>query len=294
MDTTTGSDLATPGPPPAPRPRWRSATSCVPGDEDLPSFSRLGCVAHVDRLLDFMPDDDLRGLQGVLSAASFLPRLLIAGLLRWLEAGLWPPGPWAAPLRVVRMSLRGIVLRSTTRATPAPSYDGPGPLDVLSYRVAVAVEDGRPAGARNRDGAVASWEIESTRRRCSGSPPSAAGRRLRPDDGRTPWRRVPCRLHETQCASGSLSRRSGVAMLGETPGGPNLMNRRSFLAAAAAVAGSTTPAPAAEGGRRSATRRSARPTPARSSTTRRSSPSSATSSRSASRSAGTAPAPRRR
>ena len=82
----------------------------VPGDEDLPSFSRLGCVAHVDRLLDFMPDDDLRGLQGVLSAASFLPRFLVAGLLRWLEAGLWPPGPWAPPLRVVRMGLRGIVL----------------------------------------------------------------------------------------------------------------------------------------------------------------------------------------
>ena len=115
----------------------------VPGDEDLPSFSRLGCVAHVDRLLDFMPGDDLRGLQGVLSAASFLPRLLLAGLLQWLEAGLWPPGPWAAPLRVVRMSLRGVVLSLYYAGGTGPSYDGPRPLDVLAYRVAVAIEDGR-------------------------------------------------------------------------------------------------------------------------------------------------------
>jgi hypothetical protein len=117
----------------------------VPGDEDLPSFSRLGCVAHVDRRLDFMPDDDLRGLQGVLSAASFLPRFLVAGLLHWLEAGLWPPGPWAPPLRVVRLGLRGIVLSLYYSGGAGPSYDGPGPLDVLAYRVGVAVEDeGRP------------------------------------------------------------------------------------------------------------------------------------------------------
>jgi hypothetical protein len=118
----------------------------VPGDEDLPSFSRLGCVAHVDRLLDFMPDDDLRGLQGVLSAASVLPRFLVAALLRWLEAGLWPPGPWAPPLRVVRLGLRGIVLSLYYSGGAGPWYDGPGPLDVLSYRVGVAVEDvSRPA-----------------------------------------------------------------------------------------------------------------------------------------------------
>jgi hypothetical protein len=114
----------------------------VPGDEDLPSFSRLGCVAHVDRLLDFMPDDDLRGLQGVLSAVSLMPRFLVAGLLHWLEAGLWPPGPWASPLRVLRLGLRGIVLSLYYSGSAGPSYDGPGPLDVLSYRVGVAVEDG--------------------------------------------------------------------------------------------------------------------------------------------------------
>ena len=113
----------------------------VPGEEDFPSFSRLGCVAHVDRLLDFMPDDDLRGLQGVLSAASFLPRFLAAGLLHWLEAGLWPPGPWASPLRVLRFGLRGIVLSLYYSGGSGPSYDEPGPLDVLSYRVGVAVED---------------------------------------------------------------------------------------------------------------------------------------------------------
>ena len=44
------------------------------------------------------------------------------------------------------MGLRGIVLSLYYSGGSGPSYVGPGPLDVLSYRVGVAVEDvGRPA-----------------------------------------------------------------------------------------------------------------------------------------------------
>ena len=51
-----------------------------------------------------------------------------------------------SPLRAVRMGLRGIVLSLYYSGGSGPSYVGPGPLDVLSYRVGVAVEDvGRPA-----------------------------------------------------------------------------------------------------------------------------------------------------
>ena len=113
----------------------------IPGDEELPSFSRLGCVVHVDRLLDYTPADDLRELQSVLTVMSFLPHFLVAALLHWLEAGLWPPGPWASPMRVLRIGLRGIVLSLYYSGGAGPSYDGLGPLEVLSYRVGVAVED---------------------------------------------------------------------------------------------------------------------------------------------------------
>ena len=41
------------------------------------------------------------------------------------------------------MGLRGIVLSLYYSGGTGPSYDGPGPLDVLAYRVAVAIEDGR-------------------------------------------------------------------------------------------------------------------------------------------------------
>ncbi len=83
----------------------------------------------------------MRELQGVLTVVSFLPRFLVVDLLHWLEAGLWPPGPWAPPLRVVRLGLRGIVFSLYYSGGAGPSYDGLGPLDVLSYRVGVAVED---------------------------------------------------------------------------------------------------------------------------------------------------------
>jgi hypothetical protein len=113
----------------------------VPGDEDLPSFSRLGCVAHVDRLLDPVPEEERQQLKGVLTAFSLLPRPLVAGLLRWLEAGLWPPGPWGPPLRLLRVGLRGIVVSLYYSGRAGPAFEGPGPLDVLSYCVGVAAAD---------------------------------------------------------------------------------------------------------------------------------------------------------
>jgi hypothetical protein len=118
----------------------------IPGDDDLPSFSRLGCASHVDRLLDSLPLDDLRGLRGVLALASIVPRFAPAGLLRCLESGLWLPGPWAASLRVAELGVRRVGLSLYYSGRAGSSYDGPMPLDFLSYRVGAAVEEcGREA-----------------------------------------------------------------------------------------------------------------------------------------------------
>jgi hypothetical protein len=62
----------------------------------------------------------------------------------------------------VRLGLRGVVFSLYYSGRAGPSYDGPGPLEILPYRVGVAVEDGRrPAPETAPE--VASWEIESTR-----------------------------------------------------------------------------------------------------------------------------------
>jgi N-acyl-phosphatidylethanolamine-hydrolysing phospholipase D len=142
----------------------------VPGDKDLPSFSRSGCVSHVDRILDFMPAGNLREMKRVLSVVSFMPRLLVRVLLRWLHAGLWPPGPWAAPLRILRLGLRGLVMSLYYSGRVGPNFEGPAPLDVLSYRVGVAdaggnrgIEDSAPATLENPTSASARWLSNSRR-----------------------------------------------------------------------------------------------------------------------------------
>jgi choline dehydrogenase-like flavoprotein len=89
-----------------------------------------------------IPDFAIIG--SVVSGGRMACELTAAGARRLLlEAGLWPPGPWAAMLRVVRIGLRRVVLSLYDSGGAGPSYDGPGPLDVLASRVAVAVEDGR-------------------------------------------------------------------------------------------------------------------------------------------------------
>ncbi len=110
----------------------------VPGDEDFPSFSELGCVAHVDRLLDFLPEADRRDLKRLLWVVSFLPRWLVGALLCGLSAGARASGRWTASLRVLHLGLRGLVLGLYYSGQAGPGFARRSPLDVLSYRVGVA------------------------------------------------------------------------------------------------------------------------------------------------------------
>jgi hypothetical protein len=81
----------------------------VPGDEDLPSFSRTCCVEHVDRILDYLPPEDRKDLGRVLHVLAFTPPFAIRWLLAFLETDPRLPDPVAAPLRHLRSGLRGLV-----------------------------------------------------------------------------------------------------------------------------------------------------------------------------------------
>ena len=43
----------------------------IPGDSELPRFSRTGCVSQVDRILDYMPESDLGDLKMLLGILAF-------------------------------------------------------------------------------------------------------------------------------------------------------------------------------------------------------------------------------
>ncbi len=82
----------------------------VPGDTRIPSFSRSGCVEHVDRLLGEMYEDDRRLLGMVLGVFAFTPRPLLSVGMRAVQAGMGWPGLLGAPMRMLDLAVKGSVM----------------------------------------------------------------------------------------------------------------------------------------------------------------------------------------
>jgi hypothetical protein len=107
----------------------------IPGDSDLPRFSSSGCVREVDRILDYMPEQDLKDLKMLLGLLAYFPGFALALLFRFLELAPSVPGPLGAPLRLIRIGMRGLIM--------SLYYGDPGVLKVLGYQVGVYVGDRR-------------------------------------------------------------------------------------------------------------------------------------------------------
>lgn len=105
----------------------------IPGDEESPRFSASGCVASVDRVLDFMPAQDLSDLKLLLTLLSWLPAGAVAAFLGFLERGKDSNGPLWGVLRLIRVGLRGLVMTLY--------YAQPAAADRLGYKVGVYTAD---------------------------------------------------------------------------------------------------------------------------------------------------------
>src|SRR4051794_4658759 len=104
-----------------------------PGDGVLPRFAETGCVKHVDRILDYMPQGDLGDLKLLLGILALFPRFLLGLLFRLLEGSPAVPGPIGAPLRLIRIGMRGLVM--------SLYYGDPVVLKKLNYDVGVFTKD---------------------------------------------------------------------------------------------------------------------------------------------------------
>jgi hypothetical protein len=82
----------------------------IPGDADLPSFSRSGSIDHVDRMLDYMYESDLSGVKALLSVFRFTPSFLIRGIMLLTERQRSFPEPLGQVCRMINLGLKGVVM----------------------------------------------------------------------------------------------------------------------------------------------------------------------------------------
>ena len=80
----------------------------IPGDHEFPSFSSLKLDDHVDRILDYMNDDDRSGLKIVMSLFAFMPKFFIFFIL-WVTEKAKGESFLASQLRLVNTGLKGVI-----------------------------------------------------------------------------------------------------------------------------------------------------------------------------------------
>lgn len=105
----------------------------LPGCDEFPSFSQSGCIAHVDRVVAFVPEQDLGDLKMILGLFAVLPKPLVWLILRSLEF-LFEHGLLLGTMpRQIRFGLRGIVF--------SLYYASEVPLRKLDYKAGVYIDD---------------------------------------------------------------------------------------------------------------------------------------------------------
>ena len=107
----------------------------MPRDADMPSFEELGCIAHVDDIMEHVPSDDLGALNALLWVLSFFPTVLLGAFIALVRKGMTGPGGVGGFFRQLDTGLRSVVVTLYFSGKAGPAYNGPTPLDVIDYHV---------------------------------------------------------------------------------------------------------------------------------------------------------------
>lgn len=117
-----------------------------PARGDLPAFSRLGCLEHVDRILDHLPPADVAALRGLLAVLGRLPPPVRRAAAAAVEGLARLPGRPFDPFRVAAFGLRGILLSLYYSGEKGSEAPVPSPLETIGYRVSVYTGDLEASG----------------------------------------------------------------------------------------------------------------------------------------------------
>lgn len=107
----------------------------LPANDDLPSFSELGCIEMVDEMIAYLPNEDVDLLNIVLSIFSMMPVGFLSWLVHTMENSLDKTGTLPSLLRQLNMGLRGIIFGCYYSGRSGAGYTGKTPLEIIGYQI---------------------------------------------------------------------------------------------------------------------------------------------------------------
>lgn len=112
----------------------------LPGDDKFPSFSAYMCIDHIDDLVSYAPEDDIKDLGMVLSILSILPKSILVWLVKKMANAHKNHGAAGTLLRQLNMGIRGIVFSLYYSEKPGANYIGKNPDEMIGFTLNKVVQ----------------------------------------------------------------------------------------------------------------------------------------------------------
>jgi hypothetical protein len=107
----------------------------IPQTEDFPSFTRLGCIEHIDDVLSYAPPEETADLKILLKALSVTPETVLKRILKLMLENKALPESVASTFRLMDTGLRGIIYTLYFSGKTGKNYIGKTPLEIIGYEI---------------------------------------------------------------------------------------------------------------------------------------------------------------
>ncbi|MFC2175626.1 hypothetical protein ACFLR1_01480 [Bacteroidota bacterium] len=106
-----------------------------PGDEEFPSYSELGCIEHIDIMVENVPPADLADLNLLLTILSFCPKFVLTWMVKSMARSHWKEGPIQVLFRQLDLGLRGMIFGTYYSGKVGSNYTGKNPHEIVGFSV---------------------------------------------------------------------------------------------------------------------------------------------------------------
>lgn len=81
----------------------------IPGEKEFPKFSHTGFINQIDRIMDHMSKEDLKGFSLLMTLFGHLPKAIIYFIMKVVTKGIRIPGILGAPIRLMNIGVKGVI-----------------------------------------------------------------------------------------------------------------------------------------------------------------------------------------
>lgn len=107
----------------------------LPKHGEFPSYSELGGIEHIDTILRYAPESDIKDLNRVLSILSVMPNFVLKWLINKMSKSHDQDGGLSNILRQLDFGLKGIILSTYYSENVGSGYKGKTPLEIIGYSI---------------------------------------------------------------------------------------------------------------------------------------------------------------